>query len=221
MRMIAEFCKEGEARYISHLDLMRVVQRSLRRASLPVDYSQGFNPHALLSFATAVPVGCSSACEIMDVKLNNDVLPDDFCDAINRALPAGMRVLRALCAKDEAPAPMAAVQAARYTIALCGLWADAVRDFLAADQRLAMKKSKKGMREVDIRPMVYELSAEEKNGETELACILRHDSALALKPSLLVEALGTQGEQAHRTALLIKRGEAWAPLYSLYEEGCA
>lgn len=67
--MIAEFEKMGRMSWFSHLDLQSTMQRALRRAGLPVRYSQGFNPHVNLSFATALPVGCQSRCEILDVEL--------------------------------------------------------------------------------------------------------------------------------------------------------
>ncbi len=87
MRLIAEFEKIGPAAYISHLDLQRVMGRALRRAKAPIKYSQGFNPHVLMSFATALSVGCESVCEILDLPLEYEdkTLPQ----TLNANLPRG------------------------------------------------------------------------------------------------------------------------------------
>ncbi len=217
VRVIAEFRKEGPARYISHLDLMRVMQRALRRADIPVVYSQGFNPHALISFATALPVGCSSECEIMDLRIEDGFGWGDLASRLNTALPDGLSVIRATRTSAEAPAPMAAVQAASYEVYASGDWPAKAKEFLASAGWPAAKRGKKGVRDVDIRPMVYAL---EPDGDgRRFTCVLRHDGALALKPSLLAQALGIEGESAHRTGLLLRGGDGWTPLYGLYEGG--
>ena len=76
MRIIAVFHKIDGARHISHLDLMRAVQRALRRAGLPVRYSKGFNPHMVLSFASALSLGFTSVGEVMDVAMEEEVSPE-------------------------------------------------------------------------------------------------------------------------------------------------
>lgn len=214
MRLIAEFGKEREARYISHLDLMRVMQRSLRRAGVPVAYSQGFSPHPILSFATAVPVGCASRCEVADIRMAGDMPPDAFLAAINPALPDGMAVFRAMAAADEAPAPMAIVEAAEYLIEFYDDPRGAIAAFAAREAVPVAKKTKKGMREVDIRPMVYEMEA---LGARSLRCLLRHDNAQALKPTLLAQALGLEAASVLRTRLLARDGDGQKPLYDAYE----
>ena len=90
MRYLAQFRKTGAAVYVSHLDLMRTMQRALRRANVPMCYSNGFNPHPILSFAMASPVGMASHAEYMDVKV------EDGADAleITRALIAALLDLR-------------------------------------------------------------------------------------------------------------------------------
>ena len=89
----ARFVKEGDAIWMSHLDLMRVLQRSFRRAGLLLAHSQGFTPHPELSLALPLSVGVSSACEIMDFKLAEGQDETGLCERLNRALPAGVRIL--------------------------------------------------------------------------------------------------------------------------------
>ena len=89
----ARFVKEGDAVWMSHLDLMRVLQRSFRRAGLLLAHSQGFTPHPELSLALPLSVGVSSACELMDFKLAEGQDESDLCARLNRVLPAGVRIL--------------------------------------------------------------------------------------------------------------------------------
>ena len=89
MRIAARFKKGEQVRFVSHLDVQRMFQRSFRRAGIPVAYSQGFNPHPLTSFATALSVGCSSDAEWIDVKLDRDMSLTEFSMKLNSALPNG------------------------------------------------------------------------------------------------------------------------------------
>lgn len=213
MRVIAEYEKLGSAAWISHLDLQRTIGRALRRARISVAYSQGFNPHPLLSFATALSVGCPSQCEVMDVHLLEDAdpSPEDFISAMNAALPEGIRILRACLVDESAPAPMAIATAAVYTV-VTSLAPEAAAKFLSQAEILATKRSKKGLRTVDIAPMIYHADAEPWQDGTRLRLTLRQDNALALNPTLLLQAMGADVSQLRRIQLLA--GDV--PLYDRY-----
>ena len=90
MRAIFEFGKKGRLRYISHLDLQRFMMRALRRTDLPVAYSQGFNPHPQMSFASALAMGWSSDVELMDIRLTTAVNADHALAQMSAALPPEM-----------------------------------------------------------------------------------------------------------------------------------
>ena len=89
------FSKTGRAVYISHLDLMRTMQRAFLRAGIQLKYSEGFNPHAQISFALPLSVGTASYCEIMDFKLNSFMELSEIPFRLNRALPEGISVIEA------------------------------------------------------------------------------------------------------------------------------
>lgn len=91
----AHFCKEGNAIWISHLDLMRVLQRSFRRAGLLLKHSQGFTPHPALSLALPLSVGVASQCEIMDFELEDEESVDvgTLAERLNAVLPEGIRII--------------------------------------------------------------------------------------------------------------------------------
>ena len=88
----ARFSKTGDAIWMSHLDLMRVLQRSFRRAGLLLAHSHGYTPHPNLSLALPLSVGVSSVCEIMDFELEEGQDASDLCARLNRVLPAGVGI---------------------------------------------------------------------------------------------------------------------------------
>lgn len=89
------FQKTGKAVYISHLDLMRVVQRIFLRAGTPIKYSEGFNPHALISICLPLSVGMASECELMDFRVTREVDLAALPETLNAVSPEGVRFLAA------------------------------------------------------------------------------------------------------------------------------
>ncbi|NQU17159.1 MAG: DUF2344 domain-containing protein [Candidatus Saganbacteria bacterium] len=89
------YTKGGEVRFISHLDLMRVISRAIRRANLPIAYSQGFNPRMKMSFGQALKVGQSSGSEEAKLTFEEEISPQEVVDRLNLVLPNGVDVLTA------------------------------------------------------------------------------------------------------------------------------
>lgn len=94
-RIVIEFTKEGSARFIGHMDLMRTFQRASRRAGVPVAYSQGFNPRPRLSFASPLPLGVTGRCELAAFDLSRSVPAARVAGLLNASLPEGIRVVGA------------------------------------------------------------------------------------------------------------------------------
>ena len=188
--MMAVFEKGQRLRHVGHLDIMRSMQRALRRSGLPVSYSQGFNPHILLTFASPLSVGTIGKRELMEVTLDSDVTEDAFLQAMNRALPPEMQLSMVRVLPEKHPALMAMVKAAQYDIHLlndtvaqkCG---DALDAFLAQESIMAMRKTKSGIKETDIRPLIHNLSY----AEGHLYAMLALTETVSCKPDMLVNAL--------------------------------
>ena len=189
MRAMIRFGKQPRLRFISHLDLQRFFQRALNRTGLPVAYTQGFNPHAIMSFGSALALGWTSEYEILDVKLSVPMGRKRTEEAMRQALPEDLPVLEVRMVDDRHPAPMAMVRASDYEIALSGENAGAVLDavdaFLASEQVMAVRKTKSGEKEIDIRPLAISL---ERAGDVLLAR-LKLTETDTLKPDLLVSSL--------------------------------
>lgn len=203
MRMIAEFEKMGRMSWFSHLDLQNTMQRALRRAQLPVAYSQGFNPHVLTSFATALSVGCQSRGEVMEVEMVGEISPEEFAEKLNACLPDGLKVRRCAPVPDSAPALMAKVAEAGYDITAPNAdLTQAVEAFLKAEEVMVEKRSKTKTRLVNIRPMVHEITCAFDGKDSRLSMVLEQTNANALKVELVMQALAPEQEfRFVRTAL--------------------
>ena len=189
MRAMIRFGKQPRLRFISHLDLQRFFQRALNRTGLPIAWTQGFNPHPILSFGSALALGWTSEYEILDVKLSAPMGRKRTEEAMRAALPVDLPVLEVRMVDDRHPAPMAMVRASDYEITLSGETAaatlDAAEEFLRRESVMAMRKTKSGEREVDIRPMALSLKRE---GDVLSARLMLTEKD-TLKPDLLVRAL--------------------------------
>ena len=201
--MIAEFEKMGRMSWFSHLDLQNTMQRALRRAQLPVAYSQGFNPHVLTSFATALSVGCQSRGEVMEVEMAGEISPEEFAEKLNACLPDGLKVRRCASVPDSAPALMAKVAEAGYDITAPNAdLTQAVKAFLKAEEVMVEKRSKTKTRLVNIRPMVHEITCAFDGKDSRLSMVLEQTNANALKVELVMQALAPEQEfRFVRTAL--------------------
>lgn len=160
MRMIASFYKHNDIKFVSHLDMQRLFQRALRRAELPIAYSKGFNPHPLLSFATALSVGQTSDCEYFDVELTEELSPECFTERLNSALPDGVKIISAFDAGKANVSLTTLMKSAEYTVKLhFDENSDSTELKRALDKLLGgeinvMKKTKGGVKSVNIRPYV-------------------------------------------------------------------
>ena len=222
MRAMIRFGKQPRLRFISHLDLQRFFQRALNRTGLPIAWTQGFNPHPILSFGSALALGWTSEYEILDVKLSAPMGRKRTEDAMRAALPVDLPVLEVRMVDDRHPAPMAMVRASDYEITLSGETAaatlDAAEEFLRRESVMAVRKTKSGEREVDIRPMALSLKRE---GDVLSARLMLTEKD-TLKPDLLVRALAeiagaeVPEMRIHRRCLLGEDGSgALRPLMEL------
>ena len=196
MRMFAVYQKGEALAFISHLDVQRTLQRAFRRAELPLQYSQGFNPHPLLSFAAAVPTGETSACEWFEVRLDGTVAPEDFLRRVGDALPAGLAVSQALEAPEQAGKLSVLVRAAAYRIRLTAgepipaAAASEALEALLAGEILVNKRTKGGTRPVDIRPQIMQASVEDAgDGGVTLHVLGKLQADGGLRASFLTDAL--------------------------------
>jgi radical SAM-linked protein len=155
---------QGEViKYISHLDLARTWERTLRRARVPLSYSQGFTPRPKITFAAALPVGVTGLREVMDLILERPVMPLNFARRLAPHQPAGLEVISVEAVYHRLPSLQSHVCAARYRVEVewageRGALASHVSDFLAAETIVRQRRGKT----YDLRPLVESLSVGER-----------------------------------------------------------
>ena len=206
MRMLAVFEKGERIRHIGHLDIQRSVQRGLRRSGLPVAYSQGFNPHILVTFASALSTGACGKREIMDVTMAEDVDPNLFVEKMNRAMPPEMQLREARAVDNRHPSLMSILAAAEYDIlirdhSIAIALSDEIPRLLSRETVPAMRKTKTKMAEVDIRPLILSLYAQEDH----IHAVLILNENESCKPNMLMDALKAQGGINEDIRVLVSR----------------
>ena len=120
MRALIRFGKQPRLRFISHLDLQRFFQRAVNRTGLPIAWSQGFNPHPVMSFGSALALGWTSEYEVIDIKLSAPMGRKRTEDAVRAALPEDLPVLEVRMVDDRHAAPMSLVRMSDYVVHLEG-----------------------------------------------------------------------------------------------------
>ncbi|MCK4649125.1 TIGR03936 family radical SAM-associated protein [bacterium] len=168
-----KFTKGEEIKYISHLDMVRAFIRAMRRARLPVALSEGFVPREKISFSHPLPLGLTSKSEYADIEFSNFINPGELKEKLNKELPPGLRVEEAEIVPLKSKSLMATFDCAEYEVKLSdvsakggsasgGRWQIAdirerIKKFLAQREIIIKRKMKKGIREIDIRPLILKL----------------------------------------------------------------
>lgn len=191
MKVRVKFSKSGPMKYVGHLDVMRYFQKALRRSGIDAACTQGLSPHMIMSFAAPLGVGLTSDAEYMDIELRTPLPSREAMEALNRVGAEGITVTEfRQIPEDKANKAMTLVAAADYELrfrkgaAPKGDWQSGIPRFCAQKQIPVLKKTKKSEKEVDIRPMIYEMSVNAGVVFMKLAA----GSAANLKPDLVMDA---------------------------------
>ncbi|MBC2933234.1 TIGR03936 family radical SAM-associated protein [Nocardioides sp. zg-1228] len=190
-RLRVRYAKRGRLRFTSHRDFSRAFERAVFRARIPMAYSSGFNPHPRISYAGAAPTGSASEAEYLELALAEVLVPAEVHAVLDEALPPGLDVLDVVESTGGSLADL--LEASRWRIAVVADRAtvvDAVARFLAADEVLVERMTKKGMREFDARDAVASLVVlpDDGEGRTTLDVVLRHGTP-SVRPDDVLRAL--------------------------------
>lgn len=191
MRLIRlRFTKVNRAKYISHLDLNRTFSRALRRANIPLWYTEGFNPHPYINFALPLPLGVESVNDAMDIKIEGDIPCDEIQARLNEVLPDDIKIT----ACDEAVMQVKDIKNARYSLLFDGerVSLPELEKRLGGELK-AMKKVKFGhkrvIKEVDITEYVKDYTLTQTEGDILLTITLPAGSSFNISPMLLLDAI--------------------------------
>jgi radical SAM-linked protein len=191
-----KFTRSEEVKYISHLDIMKVFERAIRRANIKIAYSKGFNPHPQIIFGLPMGVGLSSISEFADIFIVDNLSPERFIEDINRFLPKGYKVIEAKI-KTAKGNVMSQIEIASYNITLKNFdgfnevcLKDKLMDFISKDTITVLKENKSGKKMVDIRPLILELNIINffENNIFVMQMLLKAGQNGNIKPELVIGA---------------------------------
>lgn len=219
VRYVIKFTKEANIKFISHLDLMRTLQRVIRRASLPMEYSKGFNPHMAMSIAQPLSVGVYSDAEYMDIVLVEELDEKEIIEKLNAKTASGIKFLEArkVITKEgekKLPQAMALIDAARFTVKMLCEDSKIVEEKLKTLEEnkewITIKKSKKGEKEVNLRTMIKEMKYWTNENELVLNILISSGSREHLSPDLVASYIKSNIPEIVEDAFIdIKREEMY------------
>ncbi|MBU5330668.1 MAG: TIGR03936 family radical SAM-associated protein [Anaerocolumna aminovalerica] len=242
MKTRIKFTKSGSLKFVGHLDVMRYFQKAFRRAELEVEYSQGFNPHQLMSFAAPLGVGLTSDGEYLDLQLKACDEPEVMIEKINKTMAEEIQAVGFMVLPEDSKNAMSIVAAADYMVSVKdGYEFMEMKEFMKKFQEfhnresiVILKKSKKSEKEVDIKPSIYHIGfereefcknigqiydkdmksvADEYENGIKVYMQLATGSANNLKPELVMEAFCQYtGIEYNEFAFQVHRMEVYADL---------
>ncbi len=184
------FSKRGRAKYISHLDLMRTMTRVLRRAGIPLWYTEGFSKHPYITFAAPLSLGYEGLEETMDFRLESEMAMDEITERLNRSMPEGIVVLRCAPAKMKA----GEIVASRWCLRMSAEQrASFERVFEQEEIAVEKRTKKKTLKTIDIKPHIQDVAWSSEDGCAVLRVTLPTGEQ-AVNPSLLIKAACGEAE---------------------------
>jgi len=193
MRFRIKFIKDASVKYLSHLDILRTFARAIRRSGVPIVYSQGFNPHPIMSFGLPLSVGVTSECELVDIDIDREMDAKELVAMLNEGLPKGLKGLSAVEIEAKSNA-MAEIRSAKYKVKIEGDNLEdidvKVNELLSKENIVVQKETKSGVKETDILPDIRSISVLSKGkNNAELMMELSAGSVANLKPNFVVAGL--------------------------------
>ena len=176
-----KFSKTGKVKFISHLDLCRTFRTAFIRAGIPIWYSQGFNPHPKMVFATTVSVGSESLTELLDIKITSPMEEEELRSRLNAELTNDIDIIEVY----EPTTPFADLRWAEYIIKFDGKVDGDKLEQLLSEPLYVEKMTKKGLKTIDILPKIKQVSSQENT----VKCILAASQVDTLGPDVFVRGI--------------------------------
>jgi len=197
MKLRMQITKENGIRFISHLEYMRTIERAMRRAKLPIAYSEGFNPHMKFSLASALGVGITSQAELLEIELAQDIDLKSVLQNLAEALPLGIHVKAADVVDSKTPKLMASVAGADYYVQVpctedC---LEQLHSFNTATSVLFQKPIPKGRgktKEIEVKNFIKHISGNFINNNLELKFSCKITATGSMKATELLKILRDQ-----------------------------
>lgn len=207
MKIRVKFSRRPRVKFLGHLDIMRSFQRGFIRAGVAMIYSTGFSPHQKMNFAQPLGVGVTSRGDYLDVEVADGQDPEIIARLLGEQMGEGFGIISVREIKEGAEKGMAAVQYASYEVIVNQGEVPSLEPFESADTVIAVKKTKSGETEIDIKPLVQKIEAE----GSRFAFTVKGGSENNLKPELLMQQIYRLGGcEYDRNSISIERTELLA-----------
>ncbi len=185
-----KFRKVGDLQYVSHLDLVRTMQKALKRAGLNMWYTEGFNPKPKMVFGPPLSIGVESECEFLDIRLLDTPDCKAIKDSINKSLSENLAAIEVY----EPEHSLTEIEWLSYLITINtketpDVIAEKLEGFFAKDEINILKKTKKGEQTVNIRPLIKSVDLTVGEGGVQINCVLSSSSERFLNPEHLIRAI--------------------------------
>ncbi len=230
MKIRIKFRKYGTMKFIGHLDVMRYFQKAIRRAEVNIRYSEGFSPHQIMSFAAPLGVGITSNGEYVDIEVHSTGTTAEMLERLNAVMAEGFEIAEYKLLPDTAANAMSSVAAADYTLTFrpgyepeeesAEEWFKKLTAFFDQPQVMVLKKTKKGEKEMDLKPLIYDLGVIAGNdaAQAQLFMKISTGSASNIKLELLLDAYyEALGKERSPFAFMVQREEVYADQASEHE----
>ncbi len=221
MKARIKFRKYGVMKFIGHLDVMRYFQKVMRRGEIPIAFTGGYSPHMIMSFAQPLGVGVTSDGEYFDIELTESITSKRAVTQMNKVMAEGIEVVSFVeIPEDKKQSGMTITAAADYRVTLSesaksaetirripSLWKEKAANFLSQEKITVVKATKRSEKEVDIKPMIYDMQV----GEKEIYLFLAAGSENNLKPDLVMSAfLDFMGKDKDKNPMHFHRMDVYA-----------
>ena len=187
------FCKQGRLKYISHLDINRALSRAFRRADIPLWFTEGYNPHAYMSFSLPLSLGVESLCEYVDIRLVDEISNDEIKKRMNDVLPADLRILDVYDDFRDSSEIMYSDYVFKISFTDCEKAAEKIKSVFELSEILAQKKGKQGrkkvLKDVDIKQYIDKYNISVRDDIVVINVRLMAGNEKNLNPTLLFDTL--------------------------------
>ncbi len=188
------FSKSGAVKYVSHLDMFRLMTRAVRRAEIPLWYTEGYNPHPYISFLQPLPLGVETCCEPLDIRIEGDITNEEIKDRLNAVMPDGMHieaVTQVFCKPAEA-----AYGEYRVVLDAADISADEVVRIIENGEltceKSAKVKGRKGTKIVDVSAAIHSYEVKTEDDTVVILVTLPASTELTLNPLQFLTAISNK-----------------------------
>ena len=197
-----KYSKLGDISYISHLDIIKLMERIVRRTGLKLSYSEGFNPHPKTAFSPALQLGVQSHCEYLDMEFDEDVEEDLLIQKLNEKTVEGINFIEAKILTDKVDSLVAFITHSRYEIAVDEEDENKISKIISAinkinntNEMLLTKKTKKGnIKEYNVKEYIGTIDFERKSDGLSIFVDICSGSVKSINPKKIIELVESLGD---------------------------